>query len=87
VPLKRSEAMTQKKRINPPGTDAEPDRSLGTDGGDSHIPASESDRSAAATQASREGDTHLPASESEQLASSDTGERILERGLTRLPPG
>ena len=59
MPLKRSDAMTQKKRINPPGTDAEADRSLGTDGGDSHIPASESDRSVAATQASRERDTDV----------------------------
>ena len=87
MPLGRSDAMTQKKRINPPGTDAELDRSPGTSGGDSHAPASENDPSVAAKQASREHDTHLPASESEQLASSDTGERILERGLTRLPPG
>lgn len=52
-----------------------------------HIPASEHDESLDATRRSDERDTHLPASESEVLASSDVGERILERGLTRLPPG
>jgi hypothetical protein len=44
------------------------------------LPASESDRS-------DQRDTHLPASESEDLDSSETGERIIERALTRLPPG
>jgi hypothetical protein len=74
--------MTQQKPTNQRDMDPDPEKSLGKNE-EGHFPASESDRSTP----TEERDTHLPASESEDLKSSDTGERILERGLTRLPPG
>jgi hypothetical protein len=78
--------MIDSKPPNPPAADAEPVPSLGTDP-EGHMPASESDPPVPADSASDKGGTRLPASEEEELASSDVGERILERGLTRLPPG
>lgn len=78
--------MTPRERRQSRGSDNEANRSLGTEA-ESHLSASEGDRSGAASDASRERNTQLPASEEEALAASDTGERILERGLTRLPPG
>lgn len=78
--------MTQAKRTGPPAVDAGPGRAPGPAPGHDG-PASETDEAAAATRSADERETHLPASEAEALAASDTGERILERGLTRLPPG
>jgi hypothetical protein len=64
--------------------DMDPDAEKGLDRSEEgHFPASESDSSTPTD----EQDTHLPSSESEDLKSSDADERIIQRGLTRLPPG
>lgn len=74
--------MTQQKPTTASDIRTRSENGLGKDE-EGHLPASESDRAIS----TEERDTHLPASESDDLESSDTGERIVERGLTRLPPG
>ncbi|MXP41739.1 hypothetical protein GRI75_08795 [Altererythrobacter soli] len=74
--------MTEQKPTTQRDMDPDGKKGLGKSQ-EGHFPASESDRSTPTD----EQDTHLPASESDDLKSSDAEERIIQRGLTRLPPG
>lgn len=74
--------MTEQKPTTQRDMDPDADEGLGKKQ-EGHFPASESDSSTPV----EEEDTHLPSSESDDLKSSDVDERIIQRGLTRLPPG